>query len=55
MGKPNGIQTARKLRSKRRKQRWKDLDYSKSHSLAHLKANPFLGASHAKGIVVEKL
>merc|ERR1712167_43622 len=26
-----------------------------SHSLAHLKANPFVGASHAKGIVVEKL
>jgi len=50
-----GIQTARQLRAKRRRSKWKDLDYAKSHSLAHLKANPFMGASHAKGIVVEKL
>ena len=55
MGKPMGIQTARQLRAKRRRSKWKDLDYAKSHSLAHLKANPFMGASHAKGIVVEKL
>jgi len=55
MGKPAGIQTARKLRTRHRLQKWNDLDYAKSHSLAHLKANPFGAASHAKGIVVEKL
>merc|ERR1711881_797576 len=41
--------------TKRRLSKWKDLDWNKSHSLAHMKANPFAGASHAKGIVVEKL
>merc|ERR1719157_329577 len=55
MGKPMGIQTARQLRAKRRRSKWKDLDYAKSHSLAHLKSDPFGGCSHAKGIVVEKL
>jgi len=29
--------------------------YNKSHSITHLKANPLLGASHAKGIVLEKV
>ncbi|PAA84487.1 hypothetical protein BOX15_Mlig020140g1 [Macrostomum lignano] len=55
MGKPAGIRTARKLRNNRREQRWADKDYKKSHLGTRWKANPFGGASHAKGIVVEKI
>nr|QWE91359.1 40S ribosomal protein S23 [Salpingoeca surira]QWE91360.1 40S ribosomal protein S23 [Salpingoeca huasca]UJT32084.1 40S ribosomal protein S23 [Salpingoeca surira]UJT32085.1 40S ribosomal protein S23 [Salpingoeca huasca] len=55
MGKPHGIRTARQLRVHRRKQRWNDLGYKKAHLGTALKANPFGGASHAKGIVVEKI
>lgn len=54
-GKPNGIRTARKLRSRRRVQRWADKNYKKAHLGTRWKANPFGGSSHAKGIVVEKL
>uniref|UniRef100_A0A1I8FCX9 Small ribosomal subunit protein uS12 n=1 Tax=Macrostomum lignano TaxID=282301 RepID=A0A1I8FCX9_9PLAT len=36
-------------------QRWADKDYKKSHLGTRWKANPFGGASHAKGIVVEKI
>ena len=50
-----GLCTARKLRTRHRLQKWNDLDYAKSHSLTRIKANPFAGASHAKGIVVEKM
>merc|ERR1711881_574805 len=39
----------------RRLQRWADLDYKKAHLGTTLKANPFGGSSHAKGIVVEKI
>ena len=52
---PTGIRTARKLRNTRRVQRWHDKDYKKSHFGTALKANPFGGASHAKGIVLEKV
>ena len=45
MGKPSGINCGRKLRTKRRLSKWKDLDWNKSHSLAHMKANPF-GTNH---------
>lgn len=55
MGKPHGLRTARHMRVHRRKQRWHDLTYKKAHLGTALKANPFGGASHAKGIVVEKL
>ena len=55
MGKPHGIRTARQLRVHRRNQRWHDLKYKKAHLGTALKANPFGGASHAKGIVVEKI
>ena len=54
-GKPRGLRTARKLRTHRREQRWHDKDYKKAHSSTALKANPFGGASHAKGIVLEKV
>ena len=34
---------------------WADKDYKKAHLGTTLKANPFGGSSHAKGIVVEKI
>ncbi|KAG0421918.1 hypothetical protein HPB47_002217 [Ixodes persulcatus] len=55
MGKPRGLRTARKHRSHRREQRWHDKDYKKAHLGTRWKANPFGGASHAKGIVLEKV
>merc|ERR1712166_539150 len=45
---------ARKLRVKRRLNWWADLGYKKAHQNAKWK-NPFAGASHAAGIVVEKI
>ncbi|KAH6927356.1 hypothetical protein HPB50_002317 [Hyalomma asiaticum] len=53
--KPRGLRTARKHRSHRRDQRWHDKDYKKAHLGTRWKANPFGGASHAKGIVLEKV
>merc|ERR1719246_7167 len=53
-GKPRGIQAARKLRVKRRLNKWADLGYKKAHQNAKWK-KPFAGASHAAGIVVEKI
>lgn len=50
-----GLRTARKLRVRRRKERWADKRYKKKHFGTALKANPFGGASHAKGIVLEKV
>lgn len=55
MGKPMGINAARKLRLHRQKQRWADKDYKKANFGTRWKANPFGGASHAKGIVLEKM
>ncbi|XP_078486160.1 small ribosomal subunit protein uS12 isoform X2 [Ciona intestinalis] len=55
MGKPSGLRCARKLKNRRRDQKWHDKDYKKSHLGTALKANPFGGASHAKGIVLEKI
>eukprot|EP00475_Leptophrys_vorax_P042800 TRINITY_DN80671_c0_g1_i1.p1 TRINITY_DN80671_c0_g1~~TRINITY_DN80671_c0_g1_i1.p1 ORF type:complete len:146 (-),score=40.88 TRINITY_DN80671_c0_g1_i1:60-497(-) len=54
-GKPRGIRAARKLKNKRREQRWARKQYKKKHLGTALKANPFEGASHAKGIVLEKI
>jgi small subunit ribosomal protein S23e len=54
-GKPAGIQCARKLRTHRREQKWHNKRYSRKHSTTALKANPFNGASHAKGIVLERI
>ncbi|KAM7331162.1 hypothetical protein ACRRTK_010351 [Alexandromys fortis] len=39
----------------RRDQKWHDKQYKKAHLGTALKANPFGGASHAKGIVLEKV
>merc|ERR1712212_967780 len=55
MGKPSGLHCGRKLKNRRREQKWHDKDYKKSHLGTALKANPFGGASHAKGIVLEKI
>jgi len=49
-GKPRGLRSGRKLRNKRRIQKWNDKDYNK-RLLGSLWKNPFMGASHAKGIV----
>merc|ERR1712125_47641 len=35
--------------------RWSDAKYCKAHSITALKANPFGGSSHCKGIVLEKI
>ncbi|XP_005363952.1 40S ribosomal protein S23-like [Microtus ochrogaster] len=55
MGKCHGLRTARKLRSHRQDQKWHNKQYKKAHLGTALKANPFGGASHAKGIVLEKV
>merc|ERR1712108_60755 len=55
MGKPSGIKTARKHVTTRRDNKWADKDYKKAHLGTRWKANPFGGASHAKGIVLEKV
>jgi len=53
--KPRGIRAARKLKNHRRVEKWADKNYNKAHLGTQLKANPFGGSSHAKGIVLEKL
>eukprot|EP00914_Ancora_sagittata_P021954 GHVO01043733.1.p1 GENE.GHVO01043733.1~~GHVO01043733.1.p1 ORF type:complete len:146 (+),score=16.77 GHVO01043733.1:20-457(+) len=53
--KPSGILCARKLRNRRRTQRWADKSYKKAHLGTRWKSNPFQGSSHAKGVVVEKV
>ena len=55
MGKCCGLHTAGKLRSHRWDQKWQGKQYKKAHLGTALKANPFGGASHAKGIVLEKV
>uniref|UniRef100_A0A7S3EDT9 40S ribosomal protein S23 n=2 Tax=Rhodosorus marinus TaxID=101924 RepID=A0A7S3EDT9_9RHOD len=53
--KPRGMRSARKLRNHRRDQKWHNKRYARKHSASAMKANPFAGASHAKGIVVERI
>ena len=55
VGKPRELRTARKHVNRRREQRWADKDYKKAHLGTRWKANPFGGALHAKGIVLEKV
>ena len=52
--KTRGIGAGRKLKNHRRAQLWADKDYKKSH-LGNEWKKPFQGASHAKGIVLEKM
>mmetsp|Transcript_28345 Transcript_28345/g.111277 ORF Transcript_28345/g.111277 Transcript_28345/m.111277 type:complete len:138 (+) Transcript_28345:277-690(+) len=49
------MRSARKLRNHRRDQKWHNKRYARKHSASAMKANPFAGASHAKGIVVERI
>ncbi|KAL1916478.1 40S ribosomal uS12 domain-containing protein [Calcarisporiella thermophila] len=53
--KPRGMNAARKLRTHRREQRWADKQYKKRALGTAYKSSPFGGASHAKGIVLEKI
>eukprot|EP01083_Nonionella_stella_P144140 449455_1 len=55
MTKAHGINAGRKLARLRRVNRWADKKYKKRHLGTALKANPFGGSSHAKGIVLEKI
>ncbi|MCL7028154.1 hypothetical protein MKW94_020365 [Papaver nudicaule] len=54
MYKTRGMGVGRKLKSHRRRQRWADKSYKKSH-LGNEWKKPFVGSSHAKGIVLEKI
>ena len=53
--KPRGIRAGRKLKNKRRINRWAHMRYKKMHSGTVWKHNPFAGAPSAAGIVVEKV
>merc|ERR1719275_119594 len=55
MGKPGGIQAARKLRRDRRENRWADAGYKKRALGTAYRSSPTGGSSHAKGIVLEKV
>nr|XP_058159334.1 small ribosomal subunit protein uS12-like [Dasypus novemcinctus] len=55
MGKCRGLGTARKLRSHPWDEKWSKQQYKKLHLGTALKANHFGGASHTKGIVLEKV
>ena len=54
VGKPRGINAARKLVNHRRIQKWNDKQYNKMHIPTRWKT-PMAGACHASGIVVEKV
>ena len=63
VGKPRGQRAGRKLKDHRRNNkllliyilcRWADKDYNKA-MIGSRYRNPFGGASHAKGLVVEKI
>lgn len=54
VGKPRGIRAGRKLADKRRENRWAQKHYNQQNIPSRWK-KPFGAASHAKGIVIEKL
>jgi len=54
-GKPAGLNAARKLRIHRRENRWADNHYRKRALGTAWKSSPLKGASHGKGIVLEKI
>ena len=53
-GKPRGMRAGGKLKNHSRLQKWNDKDYNKSHIVSKWKT-PFMGASHASGIVVKRV
>ncbi len=54
VGKPRGIRAGRKLVEKRKENRWAQKHYNQQNIPSRWK-KPFGSASHAKGIVIEKL
>jgi small subunit ribosomal protein S23e len=54
-GKPAGLNAARKLRTHRRENRWADNSFRKRALGTVWKSTPLKGASHGKGIVLEKI
>ncbi|KAI3881447.1 hypothetical protein MKW92_025301 [Papaver armeniacum] len=54
MGKTRGMGAGRKLKSRRRRQRWADKSHKKYH-LGNEWKKPFAGSSHSKGIFLEKI
>jgi small subunit ribosomal protein S23e len=54
-GQPRGLNAGRKLANSRRDNKWADLHYKKRLLGTAFKSSPFGGASHAKGIVLEKV
>jgi small subunit ribosomal protein S23e len=54
-GKANGMNAGGVLKEKRKISRWAQKSYKKKNFGTALKANPFGGACHAKGIVLEKM
>ena len=54
-GKPAGLNAARKLRIHRRENRWADEHFRKRALGTAWKSSPLKGASHGKGIVLEKI
>lgn len=51
---PRGLYSARDLKKKRKKFRWKDIYYNRRTSRLKEKTDPFEGSPQAKGIVLEK-
>ncbi|MCS7119822.1 MAG: 30S ribosomal protein S12 [Nitrososphaerota archaeon] len=52
---PRGLFAARKLRQKRKKMRWKSIDYKRRILKLDVKSDPLEGAPMARGIVLEKV
>ncbi|KAG8412819.1 40S ribosomal protein S23-A [Metarhizium acridum] len=50
-----GINAARQLRLKQKEQNWADKNYRYRALRSRFRSSPFSGASHAKGIVLEKV
>eukprot|EP00766_Chilomastix_caulleryi_P001908 gnl/Chilomastix_caulleri/2880.p1 GENE.gnl/Chilomastix_caulleri/2880~~gnl/Chilomastix_caulleri/2880.p1 ORF type:complete len:143 (+),score=30.73 gnl/Chilomastix_caulleri/2880:78-506(+) len=53
--KVSGMRAARLMRVRRQANRWHDKAYKKAHLGTWLKANPLQGASHASGLVLDKV
>lgn len=49
------MRAARLMRTRRQANRWHDKDYKKAHLGTWLKCNPLQGASHASGLVLDKI
>ena len=53
--KPKGLYTARTLKKRRKRFRWKDADYKRKALRLDVKASPLGGAPQGRGIVLEKV